>query len=61
MEKKRAAYVERMRNKIAYAHKRAEEKKAEAEVKKGQDLLEVEEATTSYQIHGRLPKWNKWL
>lgn len=61
LEKKRAAYVERMRNQIAYAHKRAEEKKAEAEVKKGRDLLKVEEAAANYQIHGGLPKWSKWL
>jgi len=59
LEKKRAAYVERMRNELAYAHKKAEEKKAKAEVKKGQDLLKVEEAAASYQIHGGLPKWNK--
>lgn len=61
LEKKRAAYVERMRNELAYAHKKAEEKKAMAEVKKGQDLLKVEEAAESYQIHGGLPKWNKLL
>lgn len=61
LEKKRAAYVERMRNELAYAHKKAEEKRAKAEVKKGQDLLKVEEAAADYQIHGGLPKWNKLL
>jgi len=61
LEKKRAAYVERMRNELAYAHKKAEEKKAKAEVKKGQDLLKVEEAAGNYQIHGGLPKWEKLL
>lgn len=61
LEKKRVFYVERMRNELAYAHKKVEEKKEKEKGNKMRYLLKVEEATTNYQIHGGFPKWNKWL
>lgn len=56
MEKKKAEYVEKMKNKIALIHKQAEEKKAMVEAKKGEDLLKTEELAAKYRIKGAPPK-----
>eukprot|EP01018_Ginkgo_biloba_P014158 Gb_19930 [translate_table: standard] len=61
LEKKKAAYIEKMRNKMASVHRRAEEKKAKAEVKKGEAYVKAEEMAAKYHIYGRVPNSNKWL
>ncbi|XP_057834630.1 remorin 1.4-like [Cryptomeria japonica] len=43
LEKRRAEYVEQIRNEMAYAHKKGDEKRAKAEVNKGKCLIRVEE------------------
>lgn len=56
MEKKKAAYVEKMKNKIALIHKAAEEKRAMIEAKRGEDLLKAEETAAKYRATGTAPK-----
>ncbi|GJZ81081.1 remorin-like protein [Tanacetum coccineum] len=45
LDKKKAKYVEKMKNKIALLHKTAEEKRANTEAKLGEDLLKAEETS----------------
>lgn len=56
MEKKKAGYVEKMKNKIALVHKAAEEKRALIEAKRGEDLLKAEEISAKYRATGTGPK-----
>jgi len=56
LEKKRAEYAEKMKNKIAEVHKQAEEKRALTESKKGQDILKAEELAAKYRSTGLAPK-----
>lgn len=56
MEKKKAEYVEKMKNKIALLHREAEEKRAGIEAKKGEDLLKAEESSAKYRATGTAPK-----
>ncbi|MQM05209.1 hypothetical protein Taro_038017 [Colocasia esculenta] len=56
LEKKKAEYAEKMKNKVALIHKTAEEKRAMVEAKKGEDLLKVEEMAAKYRIKGLIPK-----
>lgn len=56
MEKKKAQYVEKMKNKIALIHKAAEEKRAMVEAKRGEDLLKAEEIAAKYRATGTAPK-----
>jgi len=56
LEKKKAEYVEKMKNKIAIIHKEAEEKKAIVEAKRGEDLLKAEEIAAKYRATGTTPK-----
>lgn len=55
-EKKRAAYVEKMKNKMAEIHKSAEEKRAFVVAKKGEDKLKVEAAAEKFRATGNTPK-----
>lgn len=48
--------VEKNKNKIALIHKAAEEKKADIEAKRGEDLLKVEESAAKYRATGASPK-----
>ncbi|KAL2540148.1 Remorin family protein [Abeliophyllum distichum] len=56
LEKKKAEYVEKMKNKVALIHKAAEEKRAIIEAKRGEDLLKAEEMAAKYRATGSAPK-----
>eukprot|EP00249_Psilotum_nudum_P026678 c3316_g1_i1 orf=275-949(+) len=56
LEKKRAQYVEKMKNKIAAVHRQAEEKRAMAEAKKGEEHVQAEETAARYKAAGQPPK-----
>ncbi|KAJ8547609.1 hypothetical protein K7X08_011195 [Anisodus acutangulus] len=54
--KKKAEYVEKMKNKIALLHKSAEEKRAITEAKRGEDLLNAEETAAKCHATKTTPK-----
>ncbi|XP_030449159.1 remorin-like [Syzygium oleosum] len=56
LEKQKAEYVEKMKNKIALIHKSAEEKRAAIEAKRGEDMLKAEELAANYRAKGTAPK-----
>ncbi|CAN8286221.1 unnamed protein product [Cochlearia groenlandica] len=56
IEKKKAEYGEKMKNKMALIHKEAEEKRAIVESKKGEDLLKAQELAAKYRATGNVPK-----
>jgi len=56
LEKKKAEYVEKMKNKVALIHRSAEEKRAVIEAKRGEDLLKAEETAAKYRATGTGPK-----
>lgn len=56
LEKKKAEYVEKMKNKMALIRKEAEEKRAMIEAKRGEDLLKAEELAAKYRATGSAPK-----
>lgn len=56
LERQKAAYVEKLKNKIALIHKEAEEKRANTEAKRGEDLLKAEELAAKYRATGTAPK-----
>lgn len=56
MEKRKAEYAEKMKNKIAMIHKAAEEKRAMTEAKRGEDILKAEEMSAKYRATGTGPK-----
>lgn len=52
MQKKKAEYAEKIRNKVALVHKQAEEKRAMVEAKRGEDLLKAEEMAAKCRATG---------
>lgn len=56
LEKKKAECAEKAKNKIAFIHKQAEEKKAIVEAKRGEDVLKAEEKAAKYRSTGFAPK-----
>ncbi|KAK7394798.1 hypothetical protein VNO78_15338 [Psophocarpus tetragonolobus] len=56
LEKKKAEYGERMKNKLALVHKEAEEKRAVVQAKLGEGVLKVEEIAARYRATGTIPK-----
>ncbi|PNX73081.1 remorin-like protein, partial [Trifolium pratense] len=56
LEKKKAEYGEKMKNKIAMLHKQAEEKRAIVEAKKGEEILKAEEIAAKHRATGTIPK-----
>ncbi len=60
MEKKKAEYAEKMKNKLALIHKAAEEKRAMIEAKRGEDLLKAEEMAAKYQAKGGSSEEAPW-
>ncbi|XP_022159796.1 remorin-like isoform X2 [Momordica charantia] len=56
MEKKKAEYVEEMKNKIVGIHKQGEEKKAAIEAERREQYLKVEETAAKYRSSGFTPK-----
>ncbi|XP_038982720.1 remorin-like isoform X1 [Phoenix dactylifera] len=56
LEKMKAEYAEKMKNKVAMIHKAAEEKRAYVEAKRGEDILKAEETAAKYRSKGLAPK-----
>ncbi|KAH6809651.1 Remorin family protein [Perilla frutescens var. frutescens] len=56
LEKKKAEYIEKTKNKVALVHKAAEEKRAIVEAKRGEDILKAEEISAKYRATGSAPK-----
>ncbi|KAL9396896.1 hypothetical protein Peur_011149 [Populus x canadensis] len=56
LEKQKAEYAEKMKNKIALIHKEAEEKKAIVEAKRGEEVLKAGETAAKYRATGQTPK-----
>lgn len=56
LEKKKAEYAEKMKNKIALVHKEAEEKRAMVEARRGEDMLKVDETAAKYRATGLAPR-----
>ncbi|RZR83104.1 hypothetical protein BHM03_00009677 [Ensete ventricosum] len=56
LEKKKAEHAEKVKNKIALIHKEAEEKRAIAEAKRGEEALKAEEKAAKYRATGLTPK-----
>lgn len=56
LEKKKAEYGEKMKNKVALIHKQAEEKRAIIQAKRGEEILKAEEVAAKYRAIGHMPK-----
>lgn len=56
LERKKAEYAEKMKNKVAMIHKEAEEKKAAIEAKRAEDVLKSEEMAAKFRATGKAPK-----
>ena len=56
LERKKAEYAEKMRNKIALVHREAEEKRATVEAKRGEETLKAEELAAKFRATGTTPK-----
>ncbi|KAH9732731.1 hypothetical protein KPL70_010372 [Citrus sinensis] len=56
LERKKAEYAEKMKNKVALVHKEAEEKRAMVEARRGEDVLKAEEIAAKYRATGTTPK-----
>ncbi|CAL9086909.1 unnamed protein product [Musa textilis] len=56
MEKKKAEYAEKMKNRVALLHKAAEEKRAMVEARRGEELLKADEVAAKYRATGLAPK-----
>lgn len=56
LERKKAEYGEKMKNKIAIVHKEAEEKRAMVEAKRSEEVLKAEEFAAKYRATGTTPK-----
>lgn len=56
LERKKAEYGEKMRNKIALVHKEAEEKRAMVEAKRGEEVLKAEEMAAKHRATNTTPK-----
>lgn len=56
LEKKKAEYAEKMKNKIAELHKAAEEKRVMIEAKQREDFIKIEEAAAKFRATGHVPK-----
>ncbi|XP_073145762.1 remorin 1.4-like [Henckelia pumila] len=55
LEKKKAEYAERVKNKVALVHKEAEEKRAMVEAKRGEEILKAQEMAAKYRATGHTP------
>lgn len=56
LEKKKASFVENMKNEIATIHRKAEEERAVAEANHGAQTLKAEEVAAKYRASGKLPR-----
>lgn len=56
LEKKKADYGEKTKNKAAMIHKQAEEKRAMVEATRREEILKAEETAAKYRATGYTPK-----
>ncbi|KAK8934490.1 hypothetical protein KSP39_PZI014675 [Platanthera zijinensis] len=56
VEKKKAEYAEKMKNKIAANHKKAEENRAMVEARRSKDLFKADDMAAKYRGRGLAPK-----
>ncbi|MCO5555354.1 hypothetical protein L7F22_008900 [Adiantum nelumboides] len=56
LEKKKASFVENVKNEIAAVHRKAEEERALTEASHGAQILKAEEVAAKYRASGKLPK-----
>ncbi|GJN21697.1 hypothetical protein PR202_gb09200 [Eleusine coracana subsp. coracana] len=56
LEKKKAEYAEKMKNKKAIIHRQAEEKRAMAMALRGEEVVKAEEMAAKYRATGMAPK-----
>ena len=45
-----------MKNTMAEVHQSAEEKRAGARAKKGEEIVKAEESAAKYKVHGKAPR-----
>ncbi|KAL8500055.1 hypothetical protein ACS0TY_019885 [Phlomoides rotata] len=55
VEKKKAEYAEKLKNRVALVHKQAEEKRAMVDCKRGEDMLKAEETAAKFRATGQVP------
>ncbi|KAK4262743.1 hypothetical protein QN277_028262 [Acacia crassicarpa] len=56
LEKKKAQYVEKKKNKIAGIHQLAEEKRATVEAQRKEEFLKIEETASKFRASGYTPR-----
>ncbi|KAL6911727.1 hypothetical protein ACP4OV_000532 [Aristida adscensionis] len=56
LEKKKAEYAEKMKNKKAIIHRKAEENRAMVMAQRGEEVLKAEEMAAKYRATGSAPK-----
>ncbi|VAI63392.1 unnamed protein product [Triticum turgidum subsp. durum] len=56
LEKKKAEYAEKMRNRIAMIHKEAEEQRAAVEARRQEEMIKCEETAAKHRSQGTTPK-----
>ncbi|KAL5565611.1 hypothetical protein UlMin_028775 [Ulmus minor] len=56
LERKKAEYGEKMKNKVAAVHKQAEEKRAVVEALRREEILKADEMAAKYRATGHTPK-----
>lgn len=56
LEKQKAEFAEKVKNKIALLHKTAEEKRAMVVARRGEEMLRAEELAAKHRATGLLPK-----
>lgn len=55
MQKKKGEYAEKIKNKVGLVHKKAEEKRAMVESKRGEELLKAEETAAKLRATKQAP------
>lgn len=55
LEKKKAAYEEKLKNKLAMLHRTAEERRAQTEARRGEETILAEEMAAKYRAKGEGP------
>ena len=56
LEKKKAEYAEKMRNRIAMIHKEAEEQRAAVEARRQEEVIKYQEMAANHRSKGTTPK-----
>lgn len=56
LERKKAEYAEKAKNKEAIVHKEAEEKRAMVMARRGEEVIKAEEIAAKYRATGVTPK-----